>query len=61
VREVRGTDIAWAMQERNGFGPGALVVDENGVWPLYRRDYLGLRELVELGINSAWDYAEREK
>jgi hypothetical protein len=61
MREIRGTDIAWAMEERPGFGTGALVIDEDGVWPWYRRDYVELRAFVEQGFNDASDYAEQEK
>ena len=61
MREVRGTDIANVIEPgRMGFGTAALVVDEYGVWPWFRRDYEGIRSLVELGWNLDWDYAFRE-
>ena len=54
MREIRGTDIANVIEPgRYGFGTAALVVDEHGVWPWFRRDYIEIRNAIELGFG--WD------
>lgn len=61
MREIRGTDLSWIMVDTPLGGTAALVVDENGIWPWWRRDYIEIRAYVELGFNDAFDYAQREK